>query len=262
MNTSLKGKRALVCGSSQGIGRACALAIARAGASVTLFARDGDSLKKVVPELDSGGGQRHAYLVADFADPQAVRAAAETYVETHGPVHVLVNNTGGPPSGPIIEAEAGAFAKGFAMHVLCNQLLTKTVFPGMKECGYGRIVNIISSSVRTPIKGLGVSNTIRAAVSNWAKTTATELAPFGITVNNVLPGFIDTVRLGSLIAKRAEREKRGEDEVLRAWLAGIPAGRLGRPEEVGDVVAFLASPAASYVNGVDLLVDGGRLSTQ
>ena len=262
MNDSFSGKQAVVCGSTQGIGKACAIEIARLGATVTLMARSERALATVVRELPTETGQSHGYLVADFTDPDTVRAKIERHVADAGTIHVLVNNTGGPPAGAIFEADADAFRNALAMHVLCNQALAQAVVPGMKDAGFGRIINVISSSVKTPIKGLGVSNTIRAAVANWAKTLAGELAPFGITVNNILPGYIDTARLRSLVATKAEAVGVSEEEIERSILAAIPAGRLGRPEEIAAVVGFLASPAASYVSGVDLRVDGARLSNQ
>jgi 3-oxoacyl-[acyl-carrier protein] reductase len=258
----LSGKRAIVCGSTQGIGRACAVEIARLGAEVTLVARDEQALRNTVGDLPADAGQTHHYVVADFTEPDAVRSKVEEHVGQTGSIHILLNNTGGPPSGPIVDAAPEAFKKAFAMHVLCNQMLAQVVIPGMKAAGYGRIINIISSSVRTPIKGLGVSNTIRAAVANWAKTMASELAPFGITVNNILPGYIDTARLRSLIKVLAERAGKNEKDIENSMLAAIPAGRFGKPEEIASVVGFLASPAASYVSGVDLQVDGARLATQ
>lgn len=255
---SLQGKRALVCGSTQGIGKACAVALAKAGAAVTLAARNEAALRRVVGELDRFAGQQHAYLVHDFSEPAGLDAKVRAEIDAHGAIHVLLNNTGGPPGGPILGAELPAFQAAFAAHVLCNQLLVQAVVPGMKQAGYGRILNIISVSVKTPITGLGVSNTIRGAVASWAKTLAGELAPFGITVNNILPGYIDTARLRSLIAARAKAAGVSEAEIERQWLEQVPAGRFGDPAEIGAVAAFLASPAAGYVNGINIPVDGGR----
>lgn len=258
MLIDLNGKRALVCGSTQGIGHGCALQIARSGATVTLAARNEESLASVSRELPCENGQNHGFICADFDDPTALQAAVRTAIDKKGGFDILVNNTGGPPSGPIVDADADAFLTAIKRHVICNHLLTQALLPGMKQAGFGRIINIISTSVFLPIRGLGVSNTTRAAVANWARTMACELAPFGITVNNVLPGYTDTVRLGALRKKKAERDGITEKEVESGWLAVTPAGRLGKPEEIGAVVAFLASPAASYVTGVNLPVDGGR----
>jgi 3-oxoacyl-[acyl-carrier protein] reductase len=256
----LNGKRALVCGSSQGIGRACAQALATLGASVSLVARDERALSEVRASLPGSGD--HRVLAADFADWQRVRDAVAKHVNECGPAHVLVNNTGGPPAGAAMDAAPEQFAAAFAMHVLCNQVLVQAVVPGMKAAKFGRIVNIISTSVITPIRGLGVSNTIRGAVANWAKTLAAELGPFGITVNNVLPGFTATARLDSLIRTRASKTNQPVEAVTEQMRSTIPAGRFADATELSSVVAFLASPAASYVNGVNLPVDGGRLAAQ
>lgn len=258
----LFGKRALVCGSTQGIGRACAMELARRGADVTLAARDREALEKVRAELPNGGKQTHQTICVDFQDPSALRTEVERNVRASGAFHVLVNNTGGPHSGPILESAPQEFLAAFSNHIICNQLLAQAVLPGMKEAKFGRIVNIISTSVILPIRGLGVSNTIRAAVANWARTVAVEVAPFGITVNNVLPGYTDTARLKSLTQSKAKREGVSEDKVVRDWVASIPVGRLASADEIAAVVGFLASPAASYVTGVNLPVDGGRLAAQ
>ncbi len=234
--------------------------LAQRGAAVTLVARNKEALARVRAELPTDSGQSHDAVSVDFSDPEAVRQATADHVKSKGPVQILVNNTGGPPSGPIVDATPEAFRSAYSNHVVCNQLLMQTLLPGMKESGYGRIVNIISTSVFQPIKGLGVSNTTRAAVANWARTVASELGQFGITVNNVLPGYTDTERLKSLISKKAERTGVTEEQVLKEWINSIPVGRLGAPTEIAAAVGFLASPAASYVNGVSLLVDGGRLA--
>ncbi|MGH7656892.1 MAG: SDR family NAD(P)-dependent oxidoreductase, partial [Gemmatimonadales bacterium] len=195
--TILQGKRALVCGSTQGIGLACATEFARAGATITLLARNPAALEEVAGKLPGGP---HAWLVADFQDPAAVRDTAARWLDQNGPVHILVNNTGGPPGGPVLEAEGEEFERAFAAHLLCNQHLARLVVPGMRTLGYGRIVNIISTSVKQPIPGLGVSNTIRGAVASWSKTVAGEVGKDGITVNNVLPGATRTGRLERLMA--------------------------------------------------------------
>ncbi|MCH7960769.1 MAG: SDR family oxidoreductase [Planctomycetes bacterium] len=261
MNIVLDGKRALVCGSTQGIGRASAIELAAAGAEVTLLARSPDRLAAVVGELPVDHGQHHDSIAADFNDPEAVRKAVQAALDPDRPYHILVNNTGGPRGGPAMDADPAVFELAFRAHVVCNQILATLLVPGMKGAGYGRIINIISTSVKQPIAGLGVSNTIRGAVASWAKTLAGELGPFAITVNNVLPGFTDTSRLEELFKARAERTGRTLDEVRAEAIAGIPAGRLAEPAELGAAVAFLASPAAGYINGINLPVDGGRLST-
>jgi 3-oxoacyl-[acyl-carrier protein] reductase len=259
MNLDLTNKTALVCGSTQGLGYASAVELALLGCHVVLMARNEDKLKETVKKLDISIGQQHQYLVADFANIDAVTAAITNFI-TNNTVHILVNNTGGPAGGTALKAEAADFLSAFNNHLINNHNLTQAVVPGMMAAGFGRIINIISTSVKSPIAGLGVSNTIRAAVANWAKTLATELGPFGITVNNVLPGFTKTVRADYVIASKAKASNLSEADVLKQLVAEIPAGRIGQPEEFGAAVAFLASPAAAYINGINLPVDGGRLT--
>lgn len=254
----LAGKRAIACGSTQGIGRACAMQFAALGAEVTLVARDEAALRRVRDELPAGEGQQHRIIVADFDDPPALADRVRAFLGETGPVHVLLNNSGGPPHGPITEAKPEDFLKSMNRLLVCNHLLTQAVLPGMKSMGYGRIINIISTSVKEPIPGLGVSNTTRWAVAAWAKTTAGEVAKFGVTVNNVLPGYTDTARLGSLIQSKAQAGGTSEEAVTQDLIARIPVGRLGKPEEIAAAAGFLASPAASYVTGTNLTVDGGR----
>jgi 3-oxoacyl-[acyl-carrier protein] reductase len=258
----LTGKRALVCGSTQGIGKACAFELARLGAQITLLARDAQALEKTRDELQkmAGGSVRHEAIAADFSRPESVQSTVARHVEATGPVEILLNNTGGPPAGPIADADPEAFLAAFSAHLICNQLLARTLVPGMKRTGYGRIINIVSTSVRQPIPGLGVSNTIRGAVASWAKTLAGELAPFGITVNNVLPGATSTERLKSLFATKAREAGVTVEEIERRWKAEIPMGRFASPEEIAAAVGFLATPAAGYITGVSLPVDGGRIA--
>lgn len=258
----LQGRNALVCGASQGIGRAAAIELARLGASVTVVARSEEALREVVAAMPSDGGETHGYIVADFAKRDELREKITQHVSSIGTVHVLVNNSGGPPAGPVLDADEAALTQAFGNHLLCNQMLVQSVAPGMKEAGFGRIINIISTSVIAPIRGLGVSNTIRGAVANWARTLAGELAPHGITVNNILPGFVDTQRLRSIFEGKAQKAGTTYEAVLAQALTTIPTGRLGDPAELGAVIGFLASPAASYVNGVNLPVDGGRTAVQ
>ena len=262
MPGALTGKKALVGGGSQGIGRACAIELAKLGAAVTIMARDEKSLAEVVAKLDASAGQRHEFLAVDFSDPSALRERVTKHIQDRGPVQILVNNTGGPPHGVLVDATPEQFLKAISDHVVCNQLLVQAVLPGMKSAGYGRIVNIISTSVVAPIKGLGVSNTTRGAVAQWGKTLAGELAPLGITVNNVLPGYTATARLRTLFDAKAAKAGKSANEIERQTVEAIPMGRLADPSEIGTVVAFLASPAASYVTGVNLPVDGGRTAVQ
>ncbi len=257
MNLELTGKRAVVCGSTQGIGKASAIELALLGAQVTLLARDEQKLKSVLTEFPVNHAQKHEYLVADFSRPDSVQEVIHKYVQENS-VHILVNNTGGPPGGQAIDAEIDEFVRAFSSHLLCNQLLVKAVVPGMKIEKYGRIINIISTSVKMPLRGLGVSNTIRGAVANWAKTLSIELAPFGITVNNVLPGATMTGRLEALVKSKAEKSGKQYDEILNDMIREIPAARVGEAHEVAAAVAFLATPAAAYINGINVPVDGGR----
>jgi 3-oxoacyl-[acyl-carrier protein] reductase len=257
MLTDLTGKRAIVCGSTQGIGKAAAHELALLGASITLIARNEELLKQVISELPADDTESHNYLVADFNDPESLKPGLNQLLKMH-PIDILVNNTGGPPAGPVLEAGTEDFIRAFSSHLICNQILAQAVVPGMKAARWGRIINIISTSVKTPLRGLGVSNTIRGAVANWSKTLSFELAPFGITVNNVLPGMTRTGRLESLIASRAEKEGKTSHEVELEMLREIPAGRFADAHEVAAAIAFLASPASSYINGINIPVDGGK----
>ncbi|MDI9864743.1 SDR family oxidoreductase [Flectobacillus sp. DC10W] len=259
MNLDLRHKNAIVCGSTQGLGKASAIELALLGANVTLVARNETSLQKVILELDISQGQKHHYFVADFSNPEQVKVGIEQYLAKFPEIHILVNNTGGPKGGPILEATIEEFTQTYSNHLVCNHILVQACVPAMKKAGFGRIINIISTSVKQPISGLGVSNTTRGAVASWAKTLAGELAPFGITVNNVLPGSTKTARLDSLIESRMNTTGASREEVEKALQVDIPAKRFGEPEEFGAAVAFLCSPAASYITGVSLPVDGGKI---
>ena len=260
MKIDLTGKRALVSGSTAGIGKAVAIQLAEAGATVTLLARNEDKLKTVCGELDSTAGQTHGYLVADFSKPEALKIVVDNHMKSANPYHILLNNTGGPPGGPAIDAELDEFERAFRSHLMCNHILVQALVDGMKAEKYGRIINIISTSVKQPLNGLGVSNTIRGAVANWSKTLANELGQFGITVNNVLPGATETERLSSIIANKAKKTGKTEGEAAAAMKAQVPAGRFAQPWEVAAAATFLASPLAGYINGVNVPVDGGRTS--
>ncbi len=257
MNLSLKGKAALVCGSTQGIGKAAAIELAKLGANCVLMARDEKKLARVITELDSSQGQTHSFLTADFKHPHEVKEKADAFVKTNI-IHILVNNTGGPSGGPIVNADIEEFRIAFNNHLICNHILAQAVIEGMKKEKYGRIINIISTSVKVPLKNLGVSNTIRAAVANWSKTLANEVASFGITVNNVLPGATNTQRLQSLIEIKSTKSGATIDDLQKEMLHEIPMGRFADPLEIAAAVAFLASPAASYITGINVPVDGGR----
>jgi 3-oxoacyl-[acyl-carrier protein] reductase len=258
MNLDLSGKNAMVCGSTQGIGRATAMALAAMGANVTLVARNEERLNETVKALPCVSGQQHETLCIDFNNTGDLKMFAGAHVEKLGVIHILVNNTGGPPGGPIEHAKVEEFLQAFSNHLVCNHILVSLVKEGMKKSGYGRIVNIISTSVKIPLKDLGVSNTVRGAVASWSKTLANELGAHGITVNNVLPGATSTARLAAIVAAKAEKTGKSEEEIKRGMEAAVPMQRAGEPEEIANAVAFLASPAASYINGVSLPVDGGR----
>lgn len=255
MNLDLKNKNALVCGSTQGIGEATAIELAKFGANITLIARNESKLSKVLNKLDKSMGQNHKFVCVDFSNTDKLKSAVGLL---KGNYHILINNTGGPAGGPIVDADINDFEDAFKMHLINNQILVQKVFEGMKQECFGRIINIISTSVKAPIPGLGVSNTIRAAVANWAKTLSIELGAYGITVNNILPGFTNTNRLKSIISNKAKKQVKSEEEIADVMRASVPANRFGEASEVANAIAFLCTPAASYINGVNVPVDGGR----
>ncbi|MFN4972161.1 MAG: SDR family oxidoreductase [Bacteroidota bacterium] len=258
MNIELLNKNALVCGASRGIGNAIAMQLARAGANVTLVARNTSILERIVRDLDTTKGQTHDYISADFSKPDELREKVDTLLHLPRVYHILVNNTGGPPAGTAIDAELHEYLTAFTHHLLCSQVLAHAVVDGMRASGYGRIINIISTSVKAPLKGLGVSNTIRGAVANWSKTLAGELGPHGITVNNILPGATSTDRLRQIIEGKAMKQQHSTDEVEHEMTAEIPIGRFAAPDEIAYAALFLASEYASYITGINLPVDGGR----
>ncbi len=257
MNLSLTGKHALVCGGSKGIGFAAAKELALLGASVTLLSRDATALEDAVKELDTTQHQKHGFLAADLSEPENLRDLIGDFV-TKNPIHILINNAGGPKSGPLIEADIQQLAHAFATHIMSSQIITQAILPGMRAAGYGRIINIISTSVKQPIAGLGVSNTIRGAMGNWAKTLAGEVGKDGITVNNVLPGMTNTDRLQDLFKSMAERLSTTPEKYAEQIKTTIPMGRFASAAEIANAIAFLASPAASYITGTNVVVDGGR----
>ena len=256
MNLDLNNTYALVCGSTAGIGKATAMALANEGAIVTLIARNEDKLKATLAQLPQQ--RAHDYIVADFSNPAELKEKVNAYIAKNHGFHILVNNTGGPAGGPVFSAEIDAFESAFTQHLKCNHVLAQAVVPFMKDEAFGRIVNVISTSVKQPLDGLGVSNTIRGAVANWSKTLANELGQFGITVNNVLPGATGTDRLTEIIKNKSNKTGVTEDEASNAMKSAVPAKRFAKPEELADAITFLASKRASYINGINLPVDGGR----
>jgi 3-oxoacyl-[acyl-carrier protein] reductase len=261
MNLDLTGKHALVCGGSQGIGRATAIELAALGADVTLLARSREALDAALAALPkTHAAQTHATIAADMSAHAELRAKVEATANAH-PFQILINNSGGPPAGPAYSASSDDFLSAFNQHLIAAQVLLQAVLPGMKASGYGRIVNVISTSVKEPIRNLGVSNTIRGAVASWSKTLAGELGSQGITVNNVLPGYTQTQRLEQILADRTKATGKTSAEIEHAMLATVPAARFAKPAEIAAVIAFLATPAAAYVNGVNVPVDGGRMQS-
>lgn len=260
MDLDLSGKHALVCGASEGIGRAAAIELARLGADVTLLARREAALLDVLSTLPADGQQRHGFVCADVADTAALRDSVGELARER-PLHILINNTGGPPGGTAHGADVAAYLDAFNRHLVANHTLMQAVLPGMRDAGWGRIVNVISTSVYEPIPNLGVSNTVRGAVASWAKTLSRELGGDGITVNNVLPGYTRTQRLDQILADRSAATGKPQDEIAKGMLASVPVGRFADAGEIGGVIAFLCTQAAAYVNGQSLAVDGGRMQS-
>ncbi len=256
MNLGIQNKNALVCGSTAGIGKATAILLAEEGVNVTLLARNEEKLKSVLASLPNP--EKHSYLVADFSNPTELKELVQNFITKNHGFHIVINNTGGPRSGNLLDATLAQFEDTFTMHLKCNHVLAQATIPFMKTQCFGRIVNVISTSVKEPIPGLGVSNTIRGAVGNWSKTLADEVAAFGITVNNVLPGFTETERLNEIIKVKAAIENKTFDEMAEIMKHYTPAKRFAKPEETANAIVFLASEKASYINGINVPVDGGR----
>ena len=261
MNLDLTNKTALVCGASQGLGFASATELALMGANVIAVSRNENKLRSGIQNFDTSKGQQHGFLVMDLSSPEEVRQTVTAFLAQGNIIHILINNAGGPPSAPMIDTDSAEIEKAFRTHLISSHILAQLVFPGMKEAGFGRIINITSASVKQPINGLGISNLVRAAVANWAKTLANEISSFGITVNNVLPGYTNTDRLDYLFSKQATAQGVDKQDIFKRMAASIPVGRLGEPAEFGAAVAFLCSPAAAYINGINLLVDGGKTAS-
>ena len=257
MDNNFRELNAMVCGSTSGIGKATAILLAKNGANVTLLARNEDKLKAVKSELYQSNNQKHDHYKVDFTKPEDLKAVVEVATLNHH-YSILVNNTGGPKGGPVIDADVNEFRNAFEQHLICNQILVQAVFPSMKKNEFGRIINVISTSVKQPISGLGVSNTIRGAVANWSKTLANEIGQFGITVNNVLPGFTETQRLEQIIINKSEKQSLSVKEVADQMKQSVPVKRFGNADEVADAIVYLASKSSGYINGINLPVDGGR----
>lgn len=256
MNIRFDNKTALVCGCTQGIGLAIATMLAEAGCTIIGFARNEQSLQEVLSALPAENGQQHRSLIADFSDLQAVQTALESLGDSQ--VDIIINNSGGPPPGTIEESSINAFHEAFNRLLMASHIIAQYCLPGMKERNFGRIINIISTSVRQPLDGLGVSNTIRSATASWSKTLSNEVAPFGITVNSVLPGATKTGRLNGLIERKSKEQQKSTDDIAKAMADEVPMKRLGEPHEIASAAVFLASDYASYITGITLLVDGGR----
>lgn len=258
MNLNLKGKTALVCGGSRGLGYGAAIELAKLGAEVILLARSKKRLEANVKILNKINKKKNKFIVADLRNPIAVRDSIKEYLAKK-PIHILINNAGGPPVGNIAKANAAELTDAFNLHVLASHTITTAVIPSMKRAKYGRVINIVSTSVRQPIQNLGVSNTVRGAMASWAKTLSTELAKTGITVNNILPGTTKTERLDQIISGHMTKRKISKKQAKAALLAEIPMGRFAEVEEIACVIAFLASPASSYITGTSIPVDGGKI---
>ena len=261
MIINFENKNALVCGSTRGIGRAIAFELAKANAHITLVARNEEKLKKMIDELPNQSPRKHDYICVDFNNPEELKVKISEYMANNQPVHILINNTGGPKSGPIIDATIEEFQQALTNHLYCNHLLAQAVIPRMKSEGYGRIINIVSTSVKQPLNNLGVSNTTRAAVSGWAKTLSNEVAPYKITVNNILPGPTRTDRLTEILEVNRKKANITMEEAENNYLKDVPVGRFADPKETAYAAVFLASEQASYITGHSLPVDGGRIKS-
>ena len=251
----------MVGGATQGIGLACAQRLAAQGCAVTVMARRADAVEEAIDSLEQPCDQDHGGIVADFTDWEATAHAAASHQPQDG-WSIFVHNAGGPPPGPLVEADPADLMAAMHPHLLLGQALVQLLRPSMRDGSFGRIVNIVSTSVVMPIKGLGVSNAVRGAIGNWSRTLAAELGPEGITVNNVLPGFTDTSRLAALINKRAAASDRTPEQVADDIRQSIPVGRFAKPQETAALVAFLCSDEAGSINGASIPVDGGRLAAQ
>jgi 3-oxoacyl-[acyl-carrier protein] reductase len=261
MEISLLGKRALVGGSSRGIGLAIAKQLAASGASVTVMARNASTLKKIIDELPvTNKEQRHQFLVVDFTDFEGYKETLTAYFEKRS-VDILINNTQGPEAGTSLEKKVSDYQKAFDVLFKSVVFTTQLALDNMKKQQWGRIINVASVSVKEPLSYLVLSNTIRAAVVTWAKSLATEIAPYRITVNNILTGYFDTERLTELNEKKAEQLGIPSTEVRAHMISQVPMQRIGDPKEYGFLVTFLASELSGYITGASIPIDGGLLKS-
>jgi len=260
MKINLEGKKALVGASTQGLGKAIALQLASCGASVTLMARNEEKLKATIAELDTNFNQKHNYIVVDFYDFNDFESKTSTYFKQNT-VDILVNNTNGPEAGGVFEKNTNHYQKAFDLLFKTTCHLTLLAVENMKKNNFGRIINTASLTVKEPLPNLVLSNTIRAAVAIWAKTLAKDVAPFGITVNTILTGLFDTERIQQLNKIQANTKGISLEENLKLMTQEIPAGRLGKPDEFGYLVAFLASNYSSYITGTNIAIDGGLIKS-
>lgn len=257
MNLGLSGKVALVAGSSRGLGRACAQELAQEGCPVVLCSRNADEIASAASQLQNETGADSLGVPCDLTDPADVARLVRTAQDRFGRVDILVTNTGGPPAGAFESHSPETWRDAIAQNFESVLNLARGVLPGMKNRRWGRIVNVTSIAVKQPVEGLILSNSVRAAVTGFARTLANEVAELGITVNNVMPGYTRTERLVHLAEHNAKSRDTSVDEAYAQWEREIPMRRLGEPRELAALVAFLASERASYITGASIAVDGG-----
>ena len=260
MNISLVGKKALIGGSSKGIGKAIGEQLANSGASVTLMARSEATLQNIISQLPTDQGQQHQYLVVDFSDFEAYKKTITTYFKEHT-IDILVNNTQGPTSGSALEKKVDDYQTAFDLLFKSVVFTTELALEHMMKQQYGRIINVASVSVKEPLSYLALSNSIRAAVVTWAKSLATDVGAYNITVNSVLTGYFDTERIAQLNSKKAETMGVSPEEVRTNMEEMVPLKRIGDPKEYGYLAAFLASDQAAYITGTTIPIDGGLLKS-
>jgi 3-oxoacyl-[acyl-carrier protein] reductase len=256
-NSALKGFRALICGASKGIGRSIAKSMAKVGADVIICSRSKEVLDELCDELMSIGANSAKSLALDLENIEEVKKSISEILN-EGPIHILINNASGPPGGPLLNVELSEFEPAFKRHLHAAHTITRMLVPGMEDSGMGRIVNIISTSVREPIENIGLSNTLRGAMASWSKSLSREL-PACITINNILPGFTDTSRLNSLAKSISDRTGKNIPEIQQNWMNQVPIGRLIDPQETALAATFLCLPSSGGIRGISLAVDGGRM---